>query len=338
MSARSCRVLLTAIFVACIPEIGTSAKPTDCTARNAEKTTVPEIAAHPDQFQHLCVAIQGVMQRSFIYESVDGVYLRPPDILNPASSGFLLGLDNIKRHFDDRYRHVSIVGRVQDCEEVHEWVESQAEEGEIVMVNGYCHSRNGPYLWVQDLRFRSGAPFIRQMGYRSRRDYGDLQPAPVDWAHRALVEAHVNGFLLALRSSDREGLASIHFRNGGLNWHDDGTELQNFLLSDRHSPFASIRTEHDPPQQVILIYKPFPDSDEEAEADPHDAADYSATVCFCREKDCTGRWPIASFDADNLPTRPYACTEFGSFVVDRRPVPLFMTRIGKGGLEEPRAR
>jgi len=278
------------------------------------------------------------MQRSFIYESVDGVYLQPPDILNPASSGFRLGLDNIQRHLDEAYRHVSILGRVQDCEEVHAWAESMAEEGQIVMVGGYCHSMNGPYVWVQDLRFRSGAPFFRQTGYRNRPDYGDLQPTPVDWPHRALVETHVNKFIQALRSSDREELANIHYRNFGADREDGETALLRFLLSDRNSPFASIRTARGLPQQIILIYKPYLVSDEDEDADPADAADYSATVCFCREKDCTGRWPIASFDADNLPTRPYACTEFGSYIVDGRPLPLFSTQSGKEGLEEPRAR
>src|SRR5690242_5721910 len=32
-----------------------------------------------------------------------------------------------------------------------------------------------------------------------------------------------------------------------------------------------------------------------------------AVVCSCRTKDCSKTWPIALRDADNQPSRPYAC-------------------------------
>jgi hypothetical protein len=67
------------------------------------------------------------------------------------------------------------------------------------------------------------------------------------------------------------------------------------------------------------------------------AEEYFATVCYCREKDCTGRWPIATFDADNLRTRPYACTQIGPYLTDKHLVPHFTTNIGKAGLAEPAA-
>ena len=58
---------------------------------------------------------------------------------------------------------------------------------------------------------------------------------------------------------------------------------------------------------------------------------------YCREKDCTGRWPIATFDADNLRTRPYACTQIEPYLTDKHLVPHFTTNIGKTGLAEPAA-
>lgn len=308
----------------------------NCSAQNSEAATVPQIAANPEKYQGHCVAINGVMQRQFLFENVDGVYLQPRDALNPSSNGFRVGLDNISGHFSEHYRHVSILGRVQDCESVRNCVHSAAEN-EFVMVVGYCHYFNGPYLWVQDLRYRGGPPFERRMGRYDREDYGDLEPAPEDWPHRPKVEALSHEFLAALRSKDRGRLAGLHFRDVGLEWKQDEAALLDFLLRSDTSPFSSIRSDKITPQEIILIERSRLRPDQEASVSPGDVGDYSAIVCFCRETSCSGRWPIATFDADNVPARPYACTEVGPYLVaGNRWVPHFTTRVGTGGLAEPR--
>ncbi len=305
----------------------------DCSPSVAEVATVPQIAANLDGYQGRCVRVVGVMRTHFLYESVDGVYLQPPDSLNPASSGFTLGLDNIRKHFSKDYRHVSIIGRVQDCETVRDAVYASAGEDQIVFVSGYCHYHNGPYLWVKELKTRSGPPFGRRMGSYDRKDYGDIEPVPADWRHRAMIEELAGKFLTALRTGDRNTLADIHFRNVGLEWKEDEAQLLKFLLKAPKSPFASIRRGTEPPQQIILASRSLlhPDPDY---ADAKD--DYSAIVCFCRTADCAGRWPIATFDADNLPTRPYACTHIGPYFHERMKVPHFTTPVEKSGLAEPR--
>lgn len=322
------RYLLATLFLACITAVGWSAdKVVTCTAKNSEVATVPQIAKHPENYSSRCVAVRGVMRWDSLFESVDGVYLRPTDMLNPSSSGFRLGLDHVRRYLDERYRHVSIIGRVQDCEEIRDWVHSTAGENEVVMVSGYCHHHNGAYLWVNELRFRTGPPFYRQMGRYERVDYGDLKPAPETWPYRAVVQAQADKFLTALRTQDRHALSRMHY-------NIDDKDLK-YLLSDRRSPFASIRSATEPPQQIILVYKAMADEEAVASADPDGEDDYGTTICFCREKDCTGRWPIAMLDADNLPSRPYACTELTGYLAGSRDEPSFETEIAEGGLEEP---
>jgi hypothetical protein len=291
----------------------------------------------PEKFQGRCVAISGVMQRTFLFESVDGVYLQSSDRLNPASNGFRLGLDNLSGRVSERYRHVSVLGRVQDCETVRNCVDASTPEGEVVMVMGYCHYFNGPYVWVDDIKYKRGPAFERRMGSYDRKDYGDLEPAPEDWPHRGTVEALAREFLRALRSKDRERLAGLHFRDVGLQWDEDEAALLDFLLRSDQSPFSSIRTSPMAPQEITLIERSRLDSEGAQQRSPSEVADYSATVCFCREKSCAGRWPLATFDADNLPSRPYACTEIGPYLVaGNHWVPHFTTRIGRDGLSEPR--
>lgn len=61
-----------------------------------------------------------------------------------------------------------------------------------------------------------------------------------------------------------------------------------------------------------------------------------ALPSMANDTDCTDRWPIATFDADNLRSRPYACTFVGGYLVPGKTmVPHFVTPIGKHGLREP---
>jgi hypothetical protein len=271
------------------------------------------------------------MQGTSVFEGVDGLYVQPRDSVNPASNGLRIGLDNIPGRFSEQYHYVSISGRVQDCEWARSVVHS-ASQGEFAMIAGYCHYFNGPYIWVQDLRYHRGPPLERRTGSHDRKDYGDLEPAPEDWRHRPRVEALSLEFLVALRSNDRDRLAGMHFRDAGLERKQDKDALLDFLLRSRTSPFFSIRAGEAAPQEIILVEK------SRLLSEPEALDDYSSIVCFCREENCSGRWPIASFDADNLPSRPYACTEVGSYLDGKRWVPDFTTPMERGGLAEPRER
>jgi len=344
LTVRAIFILLT-LMTTCAPMVGdaasngpASAQPVRCSSRNSEKATISQIAADPGRYQGHCVAVGGVMQWQFLFENVDGLYLQPPDTLNPSSNGLRIGLDNLSRHFGERYQHVSVFGRVQDCETVRSCVEANAAENEIVMVSGYCHSFNGPYIFVEGLTVRRGPPFERRLDTHGRDDYGDLEPATEDWPHREKVESLAQDFLRALRSKDRERLAGMHFRDVGLDWKDDEAALLSFLLKTANSPFADIRTSRTPPQQIILVQRSQLRAIQQGSANGDEADDYTATVCFCRERSCTGRWPIATFDADNIRERPYACTQVGPYLDEGRWVPHFVTQIGRVGLAEPRVR
>lgn len=274
------------------------------------------------------------MSGSYLYEDVDGVYLQPTDSRNPSSNGAQLGLAGLNGRYSERYQHVSILGYVQDCEEVRACALASAGPDEIVFVTGYCHSYNGAHIAVARLRKRKGEPFERQMGAAARPGYGDLAPAPEDWLHRAKVDALASEFLEAVRSKDRDKLLQLHFDNAGLKWEDDKVKLIRFLLEDRRSPFADFRRRSDLPQRQILVERDLLESRDERDAD-----NYSSVVCFCREDDCTDRWPIATFDADNLPVRPYVCTTIGPYWSHRDGyVTHFQTEIRRFGLAEPKRR
>ena len=162
-------------------------EPAECSSRNSERATVAQIAANASAYQGRCVAVDATMRGRSLFDSVDGVYLQPTDSLNPSSSGLRIGLDNISRRNVEGYRSVSILGRVQDCETIRNCVYASLAENEVVMISGYCHSHNGAYLWVHDLRFRRGQAFERRMGSYARSDYGDLVDSPLAVASLAMT-------------------------------------------------------------------------------------------------------------------------------------------------------
>src|SRR5262249_8036722 len=142
-----------------------------------------------------------------------------------------------------------------------------------------------------------------QLMARASDDYGNLKPAPSDWPYIERAHSLAALYLSALRRRDRETLAALHLP--GMEEREKATWLRpliHFLLDDAKSPFADVRRNASN-QSIVLITR-----GERFEGDT------SATLCFCRRADCTARWPIASWDADNLPSRPYACTTFGTYV------------------------
>jgi hypothetical protein len=134
--------------------------------------------------------------------------------------------------------------------------------------------------------------YDRLVGEEARQLYGNLAPMPADWPFRAQIERIASEFISALRSSDRQALLALHD-----NQIDSG-EL-GYLLEDRDSPFAQLRQRA--PSQTALFVGMAPDGSLLDRDEP------DATICFCRAGDCSNKWPIARFDAENAPERPFAC-------------------------------
>jgi hypothetical protein len=324
--------LIMAILVAAA---SMSTEAADCLRARAQRATVAQIATHPKDFEAKCVQVDGVMHDSSLYENVDGVYLLPRDSMNPSSNGLQIGLDNIADHRASNYQHISIVGRVQDCETIRAMSHASDGEDSFGYVTGYCHTYNGTYLWVNEVRLRKGAPFYRQMG-SGRAGYGGLEAVPASFPHRAMLDALAAKFITALRANDAQTLSSLHFPDPRKYMKKEEPAVLRLLLEDPQSPFASLRTGTAPPQMALLAshWLVHPDPDDENELRQSEE-NYSAVACFCRTADCTDRWPIEYRDADNLPSRPYACTDIGSYLLDGKRTLYVTTEVGEEGLPEP---
>jgi hypothetical protein len=333
-AASSCIAASVLAALACIaiasaqtPSPATSEQ-SECTEANAEAATVRAIASDLPSYVGRCVTVSGVVRRFILYANVDGLYRRRRDWSDPSSNGAALGLDGVHRfneeHWDE-YRAASITGRVGDCTAAHDAADALSENSKaIVMVSGYCHTAYGAVLRVADAHIGEARPFERRMGAWAGPDYGDLEPATPDSAHGRFAAALAQSFLAALRARDESTLLAWHDPSfHGSSRSEEQRRLIDFLLYKPDSPFAVLRSRAHRPQTIVLVPR--------GEPKPEEAA-----VCFCRRADCDARWPIAWFDADNLPDRPYACTHVTwSGDPDYDPPAAFHTPMEQYGLAEP---
>ena len=274
-----------------------------CTAENAVVTTIADIQREPDRYLDRCVNVTGLFSGIRLYSSREGIYLvnrfGPDGNSTVANLRHRIGADNQEMRNLRLQQPVpaTVIGWVDSCERRSRRV---VDAGGIPFLTGYCHYHDGPTIIVQHYRLGRGG-FERLTGEASRQRFGNIAPIPDDWPHRRALEAMAADFLGALRSGDRARMAALHdIRPNTTHAHD--SRMLALLLDDPNSPFAELRR-RDTPQTLILTTtrdgRPFAGDDNDG---------VSGILCFCRAEDCSGRWPIAQFDADNAPARPYACT------------------------------
>lgn len=304
------------------------AAPPPCTAREAIRTTVVEIGRRPERFLDRCVTVTGAYSGIRMYSGRDGLYLahrfgRDGNVAR-ADLAHRIGIDNqemreLRMRFPQR---TTVTGRVDSCERR---VARIRAAGGIPFLGGYCHYEGGPTIVVSAYDISEGR-YERMTADAARRSYGNLAPMPADWPARAQIEAVAAEFLQALRTGDEPKLAALHETNGETNEH--GRALLFELLQNPESVFAQLRRAA-PAQTAIFV-----SAAEDGTLLGRELR--AATICFCRTADCSDRWPIAFNDANNDPSRPFACINAEPRDDGPRRVVL-NTPIGGGWLTESAA-
>jgi hypothetical protein len=329
-------MLLAALLAAMIGP-ASAQPPAPCTRQSAQPAAIQAIMHDPAAYRGRCVAVTAFSHGLMLFASLDGYYLAGPLTgIGPArepEARERLGMENrrvMRRIPRGGLRLVTAFGRVQICEELRDMIEGSAGPNEIVMLMGFCHMANGPVLGLTDVSLSPSPSPARLSGEANRARLGNLVAPPADWPHRAFVEEYARQYLAALRSGDRATFARIHEPD-----HQSGAEGSEAvaLAFGHHRGFRDIRTAPQPPQMAIFIQDaPGPRIWSAEDRDD----DYASTICFCRSGDCTDRWPISTFDADNREDRPYVCASFGPYIVfNGGTAPTFRTGRERFGLPEP---
>jgi hypothetical protein len=281
-----------------------------------------------------CVTVAGPFGGVSVYGSVIDMYRTSqfgPDgnFIRTAERSGRLGLyspDNMLLAVKPgRMPRIEVTGTVDSCERRSDAARAQEKADlargkvSIILLSGYCHFHRGAVIEAVNWSFDPPRHYERLTGETARETYGNIVEMDDDWPFARELHVTSAAFLAALRAGDRDRLMALHdFTDPKHEYH---SRVMTLLLDRPDSPFLQVRANAAPQTQIFV---------DRYEADQLAAGKRPkfawGTACYCRTKDCTGRWPISRNDADNLPDRPYACTTIrkedwpgGKVIVDTPP-------------------
>lgn len=295
-----------------------------CTPQTATRVVFGELGVASNSLVGECVTITGIAWGDYfwrIYAAPEFMYAsdrfasrahptRGPSSGDPYSIG-IEGTELETPEMGGWFYEVTVTGMARDCDTFNEYsfrawdvlTTASGPEGPIFfdLIGGYCHYHENAVIDATSIVFGERLQYPRLTGTAARGRLGALFPAPPDWEHHAEASQLAEQFVTSLRASDRPALGAML-----------DAETATTMLDDPTSPFRELRLSSDPPQIVLLRLGPPPRYGRPRRRSRDDRDD--AYACFCREPDCSERWPIATFDTIIDVRRPYACLAYGRFL------------------------
>jgi hypothetical protein len=303
-----------------------------CTGRNAEAVDLQTLAADPRKYDGKCVRVSGLWIGPALYSGIEGYYRVGPVIgrsADPSAWTHRIGV-YVSERIEKRAKNVEaadadVIGTAGVCEDLWSFSETM-----ITMAIGYCHYLSGGYVKAAAISFRE-VPFIRQAGEAARQQFGNLAPPPKGWTHLAEVEALAQRWLKDIQTGDVDDFLALHgLISNDIDLDDKENDFHQVFRAKK-SPFASFRGASSTPQSAIFVVE----RPQAPDAEPMPPNDYAAVACYCRETDCSARWPISLADASSAKTRPFICGQFFTETEDGNTERFAHTVIDWRNLEEP---
>lgn len=275
-----------------------------CTPENSTATTIAKVAGDPAAWMGQCIKVDGLYANERVYADVDAIYSVTQNYLG----GFIDGMQPLPGAWRG-----SFVGRVTDCAVAEATLLNGQLRGPGINQNGRtlgCLEPRGPMLMFMTGSGLEASGLKRRLpGARG----GDLSKAPADWLHYAPMMDIAARFDAAMRDGTDAALAKL-LGNGYR-----AAELR----AGADTAFAGLKASR--PQAMVLFR--YPDKQDMLAA---------GEACYCLKADCEKRWPIDGRDADNQPSRPYACLRIQGALVDGRWTYRLDPSHDVAGLVEPK--
>lgn len=312
-----------------------------CAGAEISDATIEQVQANLARYAGRCVRMRGILADGRLYADRQATLEtrdKTADDRRPKRSIVVL------RDGQFPPALVELVGRLSDCGWAHDAVASYqaAHPDEIVMVSGFCHTSIEAYFDKPMVRILSTAPILR------------LLEAEVPLAKRLLVETPAvlpgrgkaidaaKALLVAISTRDEAAFRRLHNPLAQDILDTDGPSGRtNEWVAEAHTDFLRSGTLR-PVAAAILAHperqtRVFIEADDAADFRDNGGTPYRLTTCWCTVDNCSGRWPIALYQADNIPARPYFCAMVGSYLLGpRKPtVPYVELPEEKAGFAEP---
>lgn len=276
--------------------------PRVCAPTNSEKATVAAIAADPAAWMGRCVSVEAIYSGERLNVDADAIY----GVNGNSIGGYVDGKGDVGGAWTGTF-----TGRVADCARAEEDLLTGLLRSPGISLHGRtlgCLEPKGPFLVFMTHAGMKPAGIKRRLpGAKG----GDLVEVGQEWPHYDAVTGVANNFAEAFDIGRPDGLVV-------------GAYEAQRLLEGNGSVFDKAKPLTGRPLTVFI------DSDDSV------AEKFSAEACWCLKPNCAKLWPIDSRDADNQPTRPYACVR-----VRGRELEPGMIRFGVDtshdvyGLDEP---
>ena len=301
-----------------------------CTAAIAQATSVEAIQAAITSWEGHCVRISGLGTARRLYANREALVDRIPYDEAPTARSIVIKWEG--HHPPLRRPHqIELIGTVGRCITENALVNGwQAQHpDQMIMLAGLCHTSLANYVRPVSIRVLSNRPIPR------------LTELEVPPERRELVEApeNVPGHAQAIEAA-RAMLASIQSRNEAafarfedpMSVDNDETRTDFRRATASASVFAALPPGSAHQERTFLDWG----ERDDILANP-DRNDQPALItCWCRTSNCSGRWPVRALDADNDPSRPYACIATNDYIIYPRGHAIQATaKIEPNGFTEP---
>jgi len=313
-----------------------------CTARETSAATIEQVQATPADYLGKCVRLRGILAGSRLYadrQATMEINDRTPDDRRPKRSIAVL-----KRN-GSAPALVEISGRLSDCGCANDGLAGYEAEhpGEIVMLSGYCHTSMETYFDKPAVRILSQKRVARLIEAEVPPGKRLLVEAPADLPHRDEATNAARAFLTAIATRDEATFRKFHNPEAQDVLDTEGSYVkggEREWLTEARADFAksaslrlvtaAILARARPQMRILIEAAALEDFRKNGSG-----AD-QVTTCWCTADDCSGRWPIAPTQADNLPGRPYFCVLVSNYVLYKKgTVPFAEAPQNKVGFAEP---
>ncbi|QLC21533.1 hypothetical protein HFP51_04675 [Parasphingopyxis sp. CP4] len=210
--------------------------------------------------------------------------------------------------FDDRLYQATVIGIARDCGAQDGrwsqavWAQAVLSGGVVVSgSDGFCGWHGyGTVIVPVEVEYGNHLQYPRRMGPEASARIGSLwEIESGNPLHGPLVE-FMTTFLSDLRSGDRGRFVDDEY--------SENTRLIGMLFDpDPRSPFYFLMRGGNDPQYAFFWSNDSENWLPSSQVNPDEDGGEQVAACFCRDEDCTGRWPIAWFDAAPKLGQPYVC-------------------------------
>lgn len=249
-----------------------------CAPTNSEAATVAAIAGDPAAWIGRCVSVEAIYAGEQLHADADAIY----GVNQNSIGGYVDGRGDI----GGAWRGV-FTGRVADCAQAEEDLLTGLLRSPGISLHGRtlgCPEPRGPFLVFMSQGELKPAGIKRRLpGERG----GDLVEAAGDWPHQDAIRD------LAVK-------INVAMQTGSL------SDLRR-LLGNAYQAERIVAGDIDVFRKDRLGMRTrlgmFVDKDVTGDR-------MAAEACWSLRDEDNKRWPIHSRDADNQPSRPYACLRF----------------------------